>query len=94
MKKALLVIDMQEVTVVHAHADFLKYEFCEFLKKNVIDTVELVGVDGGGCVSLTAQGACKNGYNVIMNAPCSIQRKINTLKSSKSSWQHSYDHLP
>ena len=139
MKKALLVIDMQEATVGDAHADFFKYDnelikmvnsvisstdatvvvyirnlmkknfinklapvkvfdntpeaelakglllvssntfskftgdafsnpdFCEFLKINSIDTVELIGVDGGGCVSLTALGAYENGYKVILN---------------------------
>ncbi len=139
MKKALLVIDMQEATVGANHADFFKYddellkrvnsvisgtdaaivvyirnlmknsfinklapvkvfdgtpqaelakellivssnifskyngdafsnsEFRAFLKSNSIDTVELIGVDGGGCVSLTALGACKNGYQVILN---------------------------
>ena len=139
MKKALLVIDMQEVTVGRNHADFFKYdnelldrvnavigssdaavvvyiknlmknnlinklapvkvfdntpeaelakdllilsdyifskysgdafsnpEFSEFLKNNGIDTVELIGVDGGGCVALTALGACENNYKVILN---------------------------
>lgn len=139
MKKALLVVDMQEATVGETHADFFKYDngllervnsvikktnasvvvyirhlmknnfinkfapfkvfdntpeaalakelllissdvfskftgdafsnsdFCLFLKNNSIDTVEVIGVDGGGCVSLTALGACKNGYKVIMN---------------------------
>ena len=139
MKKALLVIDMQEATVGASHAVFFKYDkellnrvnsvisssdaevvvyiknlmknnfvnkfapakvfdntpeaelakglkivssnifskytgdafmvsdFCDFLKNNSVDTVELIGVDGGGCVSLTALGACKNGYKVILN---------------------------
>ena len=139
MKKALLVIDMQEVTVGRNHADFFKYdnelldrvntvigssdaavvvyiknlmknnlinklapvkvfdntpeaelakdllilsdfifskyagdafsnpEFSEFLKNKGIDTVELIGVDGGGCVALTALGACENNYKVILN---------------------------
>lgn len=139
MKKALLVIDMQEVTVGRNHADFFKYdnelldrvntvisnsdaavvvyiknlmknnlinklapvkvfdntpeaelakdllilsdfifskytgdafsnsEFSEFLKNNGIDTVELTGVDGGGCVALTALGACESNYKVILN---------------------------
>ena len=29
--------------------------------------VEVVGVDGGGCVALTALGAIKEGYKVIVN---------------------------
>ncbi|MCM1144172.1 MAG: isochorismatase family protein [Blautia sp.] len=39
----------------------------EFLKKNDITCVEVVGVDGGGCVALTALGAMKEGYQVIVN---------------------------
>ncbi|MCM1087887.1 MAG: cysteine hydrolase [Muribaculaceae bacterium] len=39
----------------------------EFLKKNDIACVEVVGVDGGGCVALTALGAMKEGYQVIVN---------------------------
>lgn len=29
--------------------------------------MEVVGVDGGGCVALTALGATKEGYSVIVN---------------------------
>ena len=151
MKKALLVIDMQEVTVGATHADFFKYDnellnrvnsvigstdaavvvyirnlmknnfinklapvkvfdntpeaelakglliissnifskftgdafsasdFREFLNNNNIDTVELIGVDGGGCVSLTALGACENGYKVILNTSA-IGTMFNTKK--------------
>ncbi|MGN0153943.1 MAG: isochorismatase family protein [Lachnospiraceae bacterium] len=39
----------------------------EFLKKSDIECVEVVGVDGGGCVALTALGAIKEGYKVIVN---------------------------
>lgn len=39
----------------------------EFLKSKNIDTIEVIGIDGGGCVALTALGAIKNGYNVIVN---------------------------
>ena len=46
---------------------FSNQEFRLFLKSSQIDTVELIGADGGGCVSLTALGACKNGYKVIIN---------------------------
>lgn len=54
---------------------FTKYEgnaftnsaFNEFLKKSDIECVEVIGVDGGGCVALTALGAIKEGYKVIVN---------------------------
>lgn len=39
----------------------------EFLRKNEIESVEVVGVDGGGCVALTALGAIHEGYKVIVN---------------------------
>ena len=46
---------------------FSNTDFSNFLKNNSIDIVELIGVDGGGCVSLTALGACENNYKVILN---------------------------
>lgn len=139
MKKALLVIDMQEICVGENHADIFKYDdgllaevngiidenkdntvvyirnvmkknfinrfapfqayegskeielvkglnivsdnifdkFApdafsnvkqkEFLKGREIEEIEVIGVDGGGCVALTALGAVKNGYKVIVN---------------------------
>lgn len=39
----------------------------EFLKANNVDEVEIIGVDGGGCVVLTALGASKAGYKVTVN---------------------------
>ena len=46
---------------------FSNPKLLECLKTNNIDTVELVGVDGGGCVALTALGAIKNGFKIILN---------------------------
>lgn len=46
---------------------FSNPELDKFLKANGIDTIEVVGVDGGGCVPMTALGAIKNGYKVIVN---------------------------
>lgn len=37
------------------------------MKKSDIECVEVVGVDGGACVALTALGAIKEGYKVIVN---------------------------
>lgn len=39
----------------------------EFLLSRQIDTIEVIGVDGGGCVAMTAIHAIKNGYRVIVN---------------------------
>lgn len=39
----------------------------DLLKEHEIKCVEVVGVDGGGCVALTALGAIKEGYKVIVN---------------------------
>ncbi|MEE1218830.1 MAG: isochorismatase family protein [Ruminococcus sp.] len=46
---------------------FTNPELNAFLKKHKMDCVEVVGVDGGGCVALTALGAVKEGYGVIVN---------------------------
>lgn len=60
--------------VVSGHV-FVKYvgdvlsnpELRVFLKQNGVESVEIVGVDGGGCVALTALGAIENGYHVVVN---------------------------
>ena len=46
---------------------FTNPELLNYLLNNNIDTIEIVGVDGGGCVSLTALGGLKNGLDVILN---------------------------
>lgn len=150
MKKALLVIDMQQVSVGKDHAEYFKYDdgllaavnrvidqnkdgtvvyirnvmkknlinklapfhayegsreielaqglhivsdnvfdkfagdafsnekLGEFLKVRGVEQVEVVGVDGGGCVALTAIGAVKNGYSVIVNT-----KAIGTMMEKK-----------
>ena len=42
----------------------------EFLQSEGIQEIEVIGVDGGGCVSLTALGAIDNGYKVTLNTTC------------------------
>ena len=42
-------------------------ELEELLKRESVDEIELVGVDGGGCVAFTALGACEAGLKVRMN---------------------------
>ncbi len=46
---------------------FSNEQLDRFLKENNIDTIEVIGVDGGGCVALTALGAIKKGYKVVIN---------------------------
>lgn len=46
---------------------FSNGELVPFLKEQGVECVEVVGVDGGGCVALTALGAVKEGYKVIVN---------------------------
>jgi nicotinamidase-related amidase len=46
---------------------FSNSELVNILKAKNVNEIEIVGVDGGGCVSLTAIGAIKAGYKVIVN---------------------------
>lgn len=46
---------------------FSNKELEEFLKKHNVEQIEIIGVDGGGCVPLTAFGAVKNRYKVVVN---------------------------
>lgn len=153
MKKALLVIDMQEVNIGKNHAEYFKYDSSllssvnqiiddnknnvviyirnimkknllnklapfhayegskeielaeglhivsdnifdkytgdafsneklgEYLKANNVTEIEIVGVDGGGCVALTALGAVQNGYSVVVNTKAigtMMERKKNS----------------
>lgn len=69
--------EVELVSNLHVVSDdvFTKYkgnaftnpELNEFLKKHGIEFVEVIGVDGGWCVALTALGAVKEGYRVIVN---------------------------
>jgi|GEM_PF-404113 len=46
---------------------FSNKELCAALKAAGITDIEIVGVDGGGCVALTALGAIREGFNVTIN---------------------------
>jgi nicotinamidase-related amidase len=46
---------------------FTNPELYKLLKDKGIDEIELTGVDGGGCVAMTAFGAIKAGFKVIVN---------------------------
>jgi len=69
--------EVELVSGLHIVSDYIftKYEgnafsnskLNEFLKERLVECVEVVGVDGGGCVALTALGAIKEGYSVIVN---------------------------
>lgn len=69
--------DIELVKELHIVSNnvYIKYEGNAFsnpalnalLKGHNIEYVEVVGVDGGGCVALTALGAIKEGYKVIVN---------------------------
>lgn len=71
--------------IVSRH-EFIKYKGDAFstpslnalLKEHQIDCVEVTGIDGGGCVSLTAFGAIKEGYHVIVN-----EKAIGTMFQKK-----------
>lgn len=57
---------------------FSNEELGRFLKKNGCDTIELVGVDGGACVAVTAIGALNSGFKAILNTSA-----IGTMFESK-----------
>lgn len=69
--------EIELVKELHIVSDnvYIKYEgnafsnpaLDTFLKEHNIEYVEVAGVDGGGCVALTALGAIKAGYKVIVN---------------------------
>lgn len=62
-----LKIVSENVFDKYAGDAFSNEKFGEFLKVNGVREVEIIGVDGGGCVSLTAIGALNAGYEVVLN---------------------------
>lgn len=48
-----------------------------------IDEIEIVGLDGGGCVALTALGAIREGFKAIMAQNAIATAKFNIKKSDK-----------
>lgn len=46
------------------------WEKPNFVKEQSPEEIEIIGVDGGGCVALTALGAASNGYSVLVNQNC------------------------
>ena len=45
---------------------FSNTELVQWIQKNDIKEIGIVGVDGGGCVALTAMGAIKNNLDVVL----------------------------
>lgn len=62
-----LKIVSENVFGKYAGNAFSNEKLGEFLKKSGVREVELVGVDGGGCVALTAIGAANLGFKVTLN---------------------------
>lgn len=46
---------------------FSNPDLVQTLKEMEIEEIEIVGVDGGGCVPLTALGAISSGFQVVIN---------------------------
>ena len=62
-----LLIVSEYIFKKYAADAFTNPELDAFLKEQNIECVEIIGVDGGGCVPFTAIGAIKAGYKVILN---------------------------
>lgn len=78
-----LLVVSNEVYFKNKGDAFTNTELSKRLKAMNIEEVEVIGVDGGGCVSLTALGAIQNGFKVVMNAKCigtTFQKKADKFK--------------
>lgn len=64
--KSLKIVSEHKFTKYEGNA-FSNPDLDKFLKEKGIDTVEVIGIDGGACVPLTALGAVEHGYKVIVN---------------------------
>lgn len=64
--KNLHIVSNHILTKYEGNA-FTNPALASLLKEHHIECVEMIGVDGGGCIALTALGAIKEGYRVILN---------------------------
>ena len=62
---------------------FTNQEVVDFVKAKSPEEIEIVGVDGGGCVALTAIGAAEKGYRVSINESC-----VGTIMEKQKSKLH------
>lgn len=66
---------------------FSNKEFVDFLLKNEIIHVELIGVDGNSCIAQSAIGATKLGFQVSLPVECvgvrNQERFLKTVKNLK-----------
>lgn len=51
-------------------SSFSNSELLQYLHKNNVTEVEMVGVDGNYCVAASARAGMKNGLSVIYNHQC------------------------
>ena len=73
--KKTAITDLADGLIVKGDAIFDKYEgnaftnpkLIDYLKTNGINNLEIIGIDGGGCVSKTALGAIENGFKIVLN---------------------------
>lgn len=49
---------------------FTNPELIRFLHENSITELELVGIDGNGCVAASARAGKKNGFSILFNQQC------------------------
>ncbi len=66
---------------------FTDQAFAAYVKASGADTAAFAGIDGGGCVALTALTACRNGLHVIIHTgavgtmfPAKQEKHFATLK--------------
>lgn len=62
---------------------FSNEELVKFCEDHQVEEIEVIGVDGGGCAALSALGACKLGYKVIVNT-----KAIGTMFTGKEKKFH------
>lgn len=63
---------------------FTNKKLADYVKEKAPEEIEMVGVDGGGCVALTAIGAASNGYSVLVNESC-----VGTIMTKREQKLHS-----
>lgn len=76
-----LEVKSKAIFTKHQQDAFTSYQLCEYLNKNKIDTITIVGLDAVACVSKTALSAVNKGFHVSIVQDGIMSKKVSTTNS-------------
>lgn len=74
----------EEIFTKHQQDAFTSKELDEYLNKNAVNSVSIIGLDSSSCVFKTALGAANRGYNVTVMQDGVLGKRVSATKSALS----------